>query len=58
MYLDGFLYFADPSDTDSAVLYAQLEVKLGKETVDLIRSLGKDRSVPGHIQIQKFGRGS
>ena len=41
---DGFLYFADPTNTDSAVLYAQLEVKLGKETVDLIRSLGKDRS--------------
>jgi hypothetical protein len=38
---DGFLYFPDPTDPDSAILYAQLEAQLGKETVDLIRSLAR-----------------
>ena len=41
---DGFHYFPDPTDSDSAVLYAQLEAQLGKETVDSIQSLAKDLS--------------
>jgi len=41
---DGFLYFPDPTDPDSAALYAELEAHLGKETVDLILSLARNRS--------------
>lgn len=41
---DGFIYFPDPTDPNSAALYAQLEARLGKETVDLIRLLATDRS--------------
>ena len=39
---DGFLYFPDPKL--SAGIYAQLEQKMGKETVKYIRSLAETRS--------------
>ncbi len=54
---DGFLYFPDPTDPDSAVLYAQLEAQLGKETVDLIRSLAKDRSSLATYEFKNLAAG-
>ena len=54
---DGFLYFSNPDKPSSDALYAQLETQLDKETVDIIRSLGRDRSSIATYKFKNLAAG-
>jgi hypothetical protein len=52
---DGFLYFSEP--TDLADLYAQLEVRMGKETVKQIRLMAEKRSSLATFEFKNLASG-
>ena len=54
---DGFLYFSNSDKPSSDAMYAQLETQLDKETVDIIRSLGRDRSSIATFEFKNLAAG-